>query len=92
MQAFVIHPESHFVMVRAIFEEQITPPDAVARKILEPKEVSLVSSITKIGAGGVGDIYKMSLRRFLTDDELKGSHWEAQGHVRKVRIPLCYYH
>ena len=67
-------------MVRPIIEEQIAPADAVARKILKSTEASLMSSVTKIGAGGFGDIYKMSLRRPITDQELEGSHWETPVH------------
>ena len=73
-----------FVMVRIIVEEPITPIEAFAQKILNSTEIRFVSSVTKIGRGGFGDIYKICLKRFVTDQELKGSCWEGQGHIRKV--------
>ena len=75
-------------MVRPITEEQIAPADAVARKILKSTEASLMSSVTKIGAGGFGDIYKICLKKPITDQELEGSRWETVVHVRNVCPPL----
>ena len=82
---------SIFVMVRPIIEEQIAPAEAVARKILRSTEASLMSSVTKIGAGGFGDIYEMCLKKPIADQELEGSHWETPVHVRNVFTPLWKY-
>jgi len=66
---------------------QMNPADAIAQKILKPMEVNLVSSIKRVGSGGSGEIYKMSLKRFVTDQELEGSQWKTRSHVRKVIPP-----
>jgi len=59
-------------------EEEINPADAVARQILQPKEVGLVSSVTKVGAGGFGNVYKMGLVRYVTDQGIEEPHWMSE--------------
>lgn len=75
-------------MVRTIIEEEITPAEAVVKQILTSTQANLVTSVTKIGAGGFGDIYKMCLRRPITNQRLEGSPWETAAHVRDVSPPL----
>ena len=71
-------------MVRTIIEEPIAPAEAVTRKILRRTEASSVTSVTKIGEGGFGKIYKICRKRPLTDQGLEGSHLETPIHARNV--------
>lgn len=56
-------------MTQAVLREDITPSEAVARKILRDDETRFVSSVTKVGAGGFGSVYKISLKRSFSEQD-----------------------
>jgi hypothetical protein len=75
-------------MVRTVIDEPIALTEAVALKILTPAEARLTSSVTKIGEGGFGSIYKLCQKRPITDQGLEGPHSETP--VRSRNVPHLF--
>jgi len=69
-------------MVRLAIDEEITPAEAVASKILSPTEEPFVSSVAMIGEGGYGDIFKVTLKKSLA--HLEDHHWKNPVLARNV--------
>lgn len=62
-------------MASTIVNERIEVSDAVNQRIFNLEESHTVASVTKIGSGGFGDVYKICAKRSSTSGE-ELSDWE----------------
>lgn len=65
-------------------QKKMTPAEAVAANILRQSEETLVSSVERVGSGGFGEIFELTLHN--STCEYEGHYWKNPVIVTNVVI------